>query len=821
MTFYIKFSIFFISILCCTHITNAQVTTLKGRVLSSEKTVIEDILVVIKSTDKFSEGDVAGNFEFKDLPYGKYTLVFFANEHQTIEREIILDKPIVEIDFTLEKANSIELKEVVVREEQEKALGILRLRSVQNFTVYEGKKNEIILLQNLAANTSTNNARQIYGTVTGLNIWESDGAGLQLGIGGRGLSPNRTSNFNTRQNGYDISADALGYPESYYTPPTEAIDKIEVIRGAAGLQYGTQFGGMVNFQFKKGSKELPFEYNGRQTLGSWNFINSFNSIGGTSRNKKITYYSFYQRKQGDGWRPNSEFNVNTGYMQVNFQAGIKTSVGLEYSHMDYLSKQGGGLTDALFKKDARQSVRNRNWFGVNWDLLALTLTHKFTPTTQLNIRNFGLLAQRQSLGNLERINVVDFNQKRTLIKGQFKNVGSEIRLLHRYKIGKLSNVLLTGVRLYAGRTTALQGDGDSLANANFTYLNPNNVEGSDYVFPNYNYAFFAEHIFNLSSKLSITPGIRLENIQTYSNGYYRQRVFDFAGNIIADKRTEEELNRKRSFAIAGLGLSYKVKPEVELYGNISQNYRAINFTDLRIQNPNFVIDSNLTDEKGYTADLGIRGSALNIFNYEVTAFYLYYQNRIGQILKADQPPLFLDYRLRTNVAASRNVGIESFASINIARLSKSFSERTDFTLFINTSVLNAKYIKSKDASIQNKEVEMVPPIIFRSGATYKKEKWKLGFQINYTAQHYSDATNAVMTSTAVEGLIPSYTVSDLTGSYQLNDWLSFEFSCNNLFNEKYFTRRAESYPGPGIIPSDGRSIFMTIGIRLAKKGRGE
>ena len=33
--------------------------------------------------------------------------------------------------------------------------------------------------------------------------------GLQLNIGGRGLDPNRTSNFNTRQNGYDIKLPSI------------------------------------------------------------------------------------------------------------------------------------------------------------------------------------------------------------------------------------------------------------------------------------------------------------------------------------------------------------------------------------------------------------------------------------------------------------------------------------------------------------------------------------------------------------------------------------------------------------------------------------
>ena len=88
-------------------------------------------------------------------------------------------------------------------------------------------------------------------SVAGLNIYQNDDAGLQLNIGGRGLNPNRTSNFNVRQNGYDISADALGYPESYYTPPSESLEEIQIIRGAASLQYGTQFGGLINFKMKK------------------------------------------------------------------------------------------------------------------------------------------------------------------------------------------------------------------------------------------------------------------------------------------------------------------------------------------------------------------------------------------------------------------------------------------------------------------------------------------------------------------------------------------------------------------------------------------
>ncbi|MES1250315.1 MAG: hypothetical protein ABUL46_06495, partial [Chitinophaga rupis] len=74
--------------------------------------------------------------------------------------------------------------------------GFSRLRDVEGTAIYAGKKTEVIAMKDLIVNKATNNTRQIYAKVAGLNIWENDRAGLQLAIGGRGLSPNRVANFN-------------------------------------------------------------------------------------------------------------------------------------------------------------------------------------------------------------------------------------------------------------------------------------------------------------------------------------------------------------------------------------------------------------------------------------------------------------------------------------------------------------------------------------------------------------------------------------------------------------------------------------------------
>lgn len=705
------------------------------------------------------------------------------------------------------------LKEVTIEADAD-AFGASRMRNVENFGIYAGKKTEVVELDKITANASTNNPRQVFGRVTGLNIWESDGAGLQLGIGGRGLNPNRTANFNTRQNGYDISADALGYPESYYTPPTEALDRIEIVRGAASLQYGTQFGGLLNFRFKQPSDAKKFGVTSRQTVGSWGYFGSFNSLGGHLKKQNLSYYACFQYKRGDGWRPNSGFDYRFAYADVHWHATRKMMIELELTRMDYDAQQPGGLTDKMFDTDARQSVRERNWFRVNWNLAALQFNYDFTDHTRLNVRTFGLLAQRQSLGNLERINVVDFGGPRTMIDGQFRNIGQEARIVHQYNRKGLPQTLLVGYRLYRGDTGSRQGDASDGSGPDFAFLHPDDLENSDYDYPSNNQALFAEHLFQLSPQWSLTPGVRLERIVTEAEGYYKQRVTDAAGNVIVENRIEESTRRDRTFLIGGIGAAWKPASGMEWYANVSQNYRAINFSDLRIDNPNVVVDTNIQDERGFSADLGLKLNKDGLFVAEVTAFYIAYNGRIGQVLRADRPPLYNDYRFRSNIADARNIGLEAFAETDVLRtLFGAVRSPWRWTLFVNAAVVDARYVRTDDTSIDGKFVEMAPPLLLRAGTSVEHGPWRASFQYAYTAKHYSDASNAERTASAVEGIIPAYAVADLSVRWR-HKWLIAEASCNNLFDARYFTRRADSYPGPGIIPADGRGVFLTVGVEF-------
>jgi Fe(3+) dicitrate transport protein len=791
----------------------AQTFTISGSVKTAQGAGLPNATIFLKGTAFTASSDTAGNYRLNAVPAGTYVLTVTGLGYVPANKNLKINGSLI---VNVQLADSVQqLKTVDVKAGKEQTFGVTRLKAVEGTTINAGKKSEVIVMDDITANKATNNTRQIYSKIAGLNIWENDVAGLQLGIGGRGLNPNRVTNFNMRQNGYDISADALGYPESYYSPTAEMIDRIEILRGASSLQYGTQFGGLINYKLKEGPTDKPFELTANETGGSWGFWNTSTSVGGTDG--KLQYYAFFQHKQGDGWRPNSEFNANVGYTSLTYKATDKFSVTFQYTHEDYLAHQPGGLTDAEFAADPRQSIRARNWFKINWNLGAVLLNYKINDNLTFNSRFFGLIAGRYAIGDLDLINRIDIGADRDLYKDKYTNYGNESRLLYTYKINDQSQNLLVGSRYYKGHTVREQGLGNDGSTGNPTDFNYGSSQTdqnaySHYTFPNDNLALFAENIFRLSSKFSIIPGLRFEDIVTKADGNYSIVNTDQAGNVIFNQPVHDVKDNSRHFVIGGIGLSYYQNEAMQFYGNISQNYRAINFNDLYSIAKATQVDPNLKDETGYSADVGLRGNVSSVFNYDVSLFTIHYNNRIGTYEASDAN--FNTFRYRTNIAASRNIGLESFGELELLHFINGRNTDTKLSVFSNLALINARYINSANPAFNNKKVELAPDVVFKTGLTYKNKRFSLSYQVAYTSSQFTDATNAVLTADAVDGLVPAYTVMDVSTSYKLSKNFSLLGTVNNLANKMYFSRRADSYPGPGIIPADGRGYYLTLQFKL-------
>ncbi len=278
-----------------------------------------------------------------------------------------------------------------------------------------------------------------------------------------------------------------------------------------------------------------------------------------------------------------------------------------FSRMDYVQQIAGGLTDARFRENAKQSNRSRNFFRPEINIPAIIFKHTISPDTKLEITASGIFGQRNSIQFITAPTVADtFNTSlssynpRQVDRDYYAGVAVEGRLLHRFKIGRTNNVLATGLR-YSNETTKRKQKGVGTAGNDFD-LSLVKPYGTELRFTTNNYAVFAENIFQLTRRFSVTPGFRYEIINSDLQGKITNTTVDVAykGN--------------RNFPLFGAGLQYQVNKLSQVYGNIAQAYRPFLYSNVTPADRVDVIDPNLKDSKGYDIDLGYRGHYSDILN---------------------------------------------------------------------------------------------------------------------------------------------------------------------------------------------------------------
>ena len=683
------------------------------------------------------------------------------------------------------------------------------LSDIEGVNIYAGKKTNVIYLDPSRANLAQNLTRTAFAKIPGLTMWDMDGSGLQINVGSRGTDSHRSIEMNMRQNGYNINSDMFGYPEDHYTLPLQAIQQVQLVRGSAALQFGSQFGGMMNFVTKEGDSTKPIAIESDQTTGSNNFFNSYNAIGGTKG--KLNYYAYYDYRHGDGWRPNAAFNYHAYYLNLKYEFNQKTSLALQFSRMDYVQQIAGGLTDAQFHQNAKQSIRARNWFNPEINIPALIFKYNISTNTHVEVTSNALFGQRNSVQFIASPVIADtFNTSsasyspRQVDRDYYTGFTTEAKILHHYKIGSIKAAITSGIR-YSNETTKRKqkGAGTTADNFDLSLVKP---YGIDLRFSTSNYAVFAENIFQLTHRFSVTPGFRYEIINT-----------DLTGKII-NSSVDVGYKGNRNFPLFGTGLQYQVNTYSQLYGNISQAYRPFLYANVTPADRVDVIDPNLKDSKGYDIDLGYRGHYQDVFNFDVNAFYLFYGNRVGLLSqKMDNNSTYL---LTTNIGDAVTKGVEMYAEISL--LKSIFKRRTldDVRVFNSLSFNHARYTNAQinksgtNVNLTGNRVENVPDWMNKTGLLLQHKTLTTTFQYSYTGKSYNDAINTVLSSDGITGIIPAYQIWDWSVSWQFTKTTHLAGGINNVTNKKYFSRRITMYPGPGILPADGRTFYVSVGVKI-------
>ena len=711
----------------------------------------------------------------------------------------------------------VTLDEATISEDA--ALSIGALNSLQGGGLYRGIKSAILQPAKSLGLGGETQARNIFIGIPSANIWESDAAGLQLGIGVRGLSPNRSAHISIRQGNHPIAADPLGYPEAYYTPPLNMVEDIRLTTGASALQYGSQLGGMINFNLRSGEWNATPKVRGIITSIFYapqdGMVNSNQNyfIEASGGGNTANWLASADHKSGESWRANTHFESTVvtlnGKQKWLDEKGGKWRFEERFTAMRRTEQQPGGLTDQQQASQPRSSFRDRNWFDVAWNIASMDVSYLPTKSgIELNISSYALSASRRSLGFLGTPNRIDYGLERDLIWGDFTSLGFDARGTKRWVVPEKDRIhaLVFGIQGYRGRNRARQGIGSTGDDPDFKFLfTPGVDDGSDYELPNDQRSVFAQGIIALSPELSITPGLRFENILTQANGTYYFAIQDGAGNVIEDTIFSSAKRNIRSFLLPGLGFSFKHN-DFELYGNAVSNYRAVNYSDIQINNLGVQIDPSLTDERGANFDFGYRVKTPRSF-FDFSIFSLLYTNKIGLLATTIPDPNIIEkpVLLRTNIADAITYGFEAAGQRLIQK-----SERYSTVVTGSFSWLYGEYRKGPNDAVTGNRVEFMPKIICRGSLLHRREPWKFQIFGQYTGEQFTEATNSTYTSSALHGLIPAFAICDLSIGREIRENWTFGIKVNNVTNNNYFTRRALAYPGPGILPADGINARVTL-----------
>ncbi len=507
-----------------------------------------------------------------------------------------------------------------------------------------------------------------------------------------------------------------------------------------------------------------------------------------------------------------------GFVNLNYRWNEKNSLHFDWLKYNYLAHQPGGLTNFMFYTDPTQSNRERNWFRVDWNIVNLKYTHQFDEDTRLSVNGFGLLAERSALGYRNyRVSAEDKdNTVRDLLVGKFKNWGAEARFVKQYFLNDRKNTLLVGAKYYQSKNSSQQGAGSAGKEDDFHFATkefPYYEKQSKFEYPNLNFAFFAENIFKIGEETTLIPGFRVEKIKTESAGHYRVLGMH-AGQILNDTLIYDNVVKDRTIFLAGLAVSHKMRG-FELYGNLSQNYRSVTFSDIHSNTPGFAIAPDITDEKGFSSDVGIRGKLSKVLYVDCSVYALYYGDKIGEYFHENEN--YQVERYRDNVGVALTYGFESLLNWNI---NDTFlkNENIVCNAYLNTAFTGSSYLSSEVPNIEGNKVEFVPLVNLKTGLEFGYKNFLISTQVAYVSDQFSEATNQdtppFENAFGVFGKIPAYAVWDASLSYKFSKYVKLEGTIQNITDNPYFTQRATGYPGPGIIPSPPLNYVLTLSLNL-------
>lgn len=708
-------------------------------------------------------------------------------------------------------ARTATAEEVVVEAESDEFVQGPFLPAVEGTHINSGKKSFVIDLDEFPK-IENNNYRQALAKTPGLFL--SEETTPLVSIGYRGLNPDRVQFTQVLKDGIPIHADQFGYPEAYYTPPLDTVDRIEFLHGGAALMYGPQPGGSLNYITHRPQLDRQFSFGTLQTFGSDNYYSTFSYLDGTIG--RVGYYGYFNHRETEGFREsNSEVRLNAGSAKLVLDATTDSRWILTIDGYQERHGEPGGLTFATggnavnYNEDRNATSRFFDLFELERYFASLAWEKDFSERTRLTMTSWGgyyrRFSSRQNGGGFGTLPTGPNANTTTNQLQEFYTAGFEARLRHDYEFWGGTSTIAGGVQLYHTDSPRQDRRGQS-----------NNDRGGMLRMESHRHIYYApvfvENRFQWGA-LTITPGIRFENIwQGVKENINVDK--EAAGTPLGNEDTYDFV------PLFGLGAEYEVAKQTSLCANVSQAYRPKIFTQAVPTGGTQFVPEDLKESKAWQYEIGFRGNPMPWLSWDVSGFVLDFDDQIGTVALPG------GFSTVENVGRALHYGVDIFSELDLiglidamqnpalspptgkdaspAATLSSLGERFgSLSLYANATLLNAEFVSGPQ---EGKRPRYAPDYLVRAGLIHRwRDRFKLAFLGTFVGDSFADDANSP------ERAVPAYMVWDLTAEVKVyRDTVSLIGGINNVFDEDYYARITDV----GIDPAYRRNIYAGFSIRF-------
>lgn len=667
------------------------------------------------------------------------------------------------------------------------------------------------------------NIQQILRKVPGVYVREEDGFGNFPNISLRGGDGTRSEKVTLMEDGILTAPAPYSAPAAYYSPRAGRMSGIEVLKGSSQIQYGPQTtGGVINFL----STEIPAEetFYTRNTYGSYNTILSHSYYGNTVETKNGTFGYLFElfHHSSDGFRdidaggglPGSDatgFTLTEPMVKLFWEPNtpLRQRIEFKYGYSSFDSDESYiGLTETDVRMNPDRRYAGTRFDNMTSDQHRTYLKYRMEPTEDFNLelagyynefsRNWGKVddivggagSVRGALATGNGLDILQMTGPGELVyrnnNRNYASYGLQLSGNYSFSTGSVDHTLNFGTRFHRDDVRRFQNDENIVLGATGNIIGRNvgagGSQGNRFQETDA-MAFWIQDQIEIG-QLTLTPGLRYENID--------QSFDDFNSG-------ETGRNTFNLFS-PGIGFNYELDNSAVVYGGV---YRGVS-----IPGPRSAARSGVDEEESLGYELGYRYQTPKL-SYDVTAFFTDFENLIATDAGLGDPNA-------QNVGEAEVFGLEAQISYDPFATSGSdlsmpmylSATWTDATL--TSAITGGGSDNIYAGAADGADIPYVPEWQIAAGIGLAKGPWSVNLDVTFVSDSYGTAQNVdnpsldTVGAGARAGKIDDLLLFDLTGTYAINENVTFLGGVSNLFDERGITSRLARGPRANI----GRTAFV-------------